>query len=131
MEVIFPQLRETENYFLYTCVKLHLMYAATPYNKSDEFFRARSKIINYNLLEPKKIRRNVKHETRKKRLVMGTIDKSILIIDSFRENFAILGTAMSVNIATRESDHGCYHYMLMYGLKPHLWKYLLNMSEFN
>ncbi len=45
--------------------------------------------------------------------------------------FAILCTAMSVNIATQEGDPGCYHYMLIYGIKPSLGKYLSNMNEFN
>ncbi len=48
----------------------------------------------------------------------------------FCNQFAILGTAMSVNIATQEGDHGCYHYMLIYGMKPNLGKYLSNMNEF-
>ncbi len=30
--------------------------------------------------------------------------------------FAILGTNMSVNIATQESDHGCYHSLLIYAI---------------
>ncbi len=45
--------------------------------------------------------------------------------------FAILGSTMSVNVATQKSDHGCYHYLLIYAIKPNLWKYLLNMNEFN
>ncbi len=43
----------------------------------------------------------------------------------------ILGTAMSVNIATQKGNHGCYHYMLIYGIKPNLGKYLSNTNEFN
>ncbi len=45
--------------------------------------------------------------------------------------FGILDTVVSVNIATQEGDHGCYHYMLIYGIKPNLKKYLSNMNEFN
>ncbi len=49
----------------------------------------------------------------------------------FQSFFAILGTTMSVNIATQEGDHGCYHYMLIYGIKPNVGKYLSNMNELN
>ncbi len=46
-------------------------------------------------------------------------------------SFAILGTTMSVNVATQEGDHGCYLYSLIYAIKPNLGKYLSNMNEFN
>ncbi len=45
--------------------------------------------------------------------------------------FVILGTTMSINVATQEGDHGCYHYLLIYAIKPNLEKYLSNMNEFN
>ncbi len=51
-----------------------------------------------------------------------------LLLHRFIRDF---GHVMNVNTATQEGDHGCYHYMLIYGIKPNLEKYLSNMNEFN
>ncbi len=45
--------------------------------------------------------------------------------------FAILGSTISANVATQEGDHGCYHYFLIYAIKPNFKKYLSNTNEFN
>ncbi len=52
-------------------------------------------------------------------------------IQSPSNRFTILGSGMSANVATQEGDHGCYHYPLIYAIKPNFRKYLSNTNEFS
>ncbi len=68
---------------------------------------------------------------------IGTVEKIWIYFkgkfwnNSLERVLAILGTTVSVHVATHKGDHDCYHYLLIYSIKLILGKYLTNMNEFN
>ncbi len=53
------------------------------------------------------------------------------VMQTYSKVFAILGSTMSANVATQEGDHGCYHHLLIYAIKPNFRRYRSNTNKFN